>query len=187
MSLSTASLGSLGLGAMPFPDLATRLDPGAIELGSAKLGATVLGGVVFPVPTPAPTPAPVGTPNAGGWRFPEPKRKTREEVEQERIELGIIPAPVEKVIAKAAKRVIARARQQDASTQAPDPIRYLQEHQAQQRAILAQDLKKQRIEADAALQRTCMILLSLEIEAQIFRQIEQDREDEQIVMLLMEM
>jgi len=180
--------GSLGFGQLPNPDQRTRLDPGAIEPGRAGFGSVMFGGPAFPpIPTPAPTPAPVADTNSGGWKFPEPRRKTKEDIQQERVALGIIPAPVEKVIAKAAKRVIARAKQQDASPTPPDPIRWLQAHQLQQRAILAQDLKKQRIEADAAQQRTYMILLALEIEAQIFRQIEQDREDEQIVMLLMEM
>jgi hypothetical protein len=180
--------GSLGFGQLPNPDQRTRLDPGAIESGRAGFGNVMFGGVVFPpVPTPAPTPAPVSDQAGGGWVFREPKRRTREEVEQERVDLGIIPAPVEKIVAKAAKRVIARAKQQDASTTAPDPIKYLQEHHAQQRAILAADLRKRQIEADAAQERTYMILLALEIQSQIFRQIEQDREEEQIVMLLMEL
>lgn len=121
--------------------------------------------------------------NSAGWKFPTPKRKTKEEIEQERIDLGIIPAPVEKVVAKAARRVIARAKQQDASATRPDPLQWLAEHQAQQRAILAADLRKQQIEADQVEQRRFMILLGLEIQAQLIRL--QEQEDEQIVMLLM--
>ena len=128
----------------------------------------------------------VETPS-GGWKFPEHKRKTKEEIEQERIELGIIPAPVAKAVEKAAKRVIAKAKQQDASPEPPDPLKWLQAHHEQQSANLAADLRKKRIEASLDDRRTYMILLRLEIEAQLILRAEQDREDEQIVMLLMEM
>jgi hypothetical protein len=121
--------------------------------------------------------------NAGGWRFPTPKVKTAEDVRRERIRLGIIPAPVEKVVEKAARRVIARAKAKAGEQQGADPVEYLRTHQAQQRAILEADLRKRQIEASLSDQRTYMILLAIEVQ----RQAIQEAEDEQILMLLMDM
>lgn len=124
---------------------------------------------------------------SGGWRFPEHKRKTAEDIQEERIRLGIIPKPVQKAVAKAAKRVIEQAKQQDASSTRPDPLVWLAQHHEQERALLARTLRQRQIQADQDAQRTYMILLRIEIEAQIERQRLQDEEDEQIVTLLFSM
>lgn len=131
--------------------------------------------------------------STGGWAFPQPKIKTREEIEQERIALGIIPAPIKRIVEKQARRVIAKAtKQADASPNRPDPVAWLERHQAQQKAILARELKERQLESRRI---AYMTLLRVEVEALMLQRQEeqkeakrlQDEEDEQIVMLLMEL
>jgi hypothetical protein len=111
----------------------------------------------------------------GGWfAYSARTRKTDEEIRQERIRLGIIPAPVEKVVAKVAEQVTRRAERKQA-----DPLEMLKAEHARIQAQLERQLDEQNL----AYQQAYMALMAVEIQ----RVMQERDEEEQIVHLLMEM
>jgi hypothetical protein len=127
--------------------------------------------------------------SSGGWAFPTRRKRTKEEIDEERIALGILPAPVKRIVERQAKRVIAKARKSADASPAPlDALQWLHRHQQQQKTILARELRDRQISASLKEHAVLMAYLQLEIEAaQIESQRLQDEEDEQIVRLLLEM
>lgn len=116
--------------------------------------------------------------NSGGWKFPHPRFKTAAEVLQERIDLGILPAPVKKVVEKAVRRAINKAKAQEQTQETSvNPLIWLREHHAQEQAALAYELQKRDLQFDIQY----MALVRYEIERL------QAEEDEQIIQLLMEL
>jgi hypothetical protein len=103
------------------------------------------------------------------WR----RDRTQEEIREERIRLGIIAAPVKKSIAKVVRQIVRKA-----DKKFDDPLELLRAEQAKVEAQLARSLKAQEIE----FQTRYMAYMALEI-----ARVMQEREDEQIVQLLMEM
>lgn len=111
---------------------------------------------------------------SGDVRYHYPKGRDPADVYKERVRLGIVPAPVQKIVKQMAERVIQRAEERNQ----PDPLELLQrEHDRFQRQ-LTQLLKEQQI----AFERSYMALLTMQIAIAI-----QDREDQQIIGLLLEM
>ncbi len=111
-----------------------------------------------------------------------PRYRTTEEIRAARDAMWAVPKPVEKIVEKAAKRVIARAKtvqQVERPNAEPDPLLFLLDQYALQQRILEKDLRRKN--QDFSLQ--FMILLRLEVE----RQVIEEREEIQILTLLMEM
>lgn len=100
-----------------------------------------------------------------------PKGRDPEDVYKERVRLGIVPAPVQKIVSKIAQRVIRRA------ADSIDPIDLLRQENERYQRQLAAMLKEQQI----AYEQSYMALLSLQIAIAV-----QDREDAQVIRLLMD-
>lgn len=135
--------------------------------------------------------------NSAGWRFPNPRRKTREEIEEERERLGIIPPAVRAIVKKQAKRSVEKAREKAARSIELAPTSAEQMIAAVGPVSIGRDLgiwlaldevrRGQEMKLELARQRIAWQAwyeneLQLEIERLIQEQ--QDREDEQIVTLL---
>ena len=104
----------------------------------------------------------------GGWfYYPQYKRRTAEEIKQERIKLGIIPDDVEKAVVRAVETTREARKVADVAID-------LQAAEMELRAYLAQVQKEMVSEY--------LALLALE-----FARMEQEYEDFQIAMLLFEM
>jgi hypothetical protein len=72
----------------------------------------------------------------GGF-LPYRPRKSAKEIEQERIRLGIIPAPVAKVVAKAAQAAVAQATRQEE----PDVIKWAEDNEAIYQSQIRRDIE----------------------------------------------
>lgn len=166
-------------GAAPSPPVTPITITGAAGYGVTAYGQPLIWSTdTTPAPTPAPPPA-----STGGWAFPTPKVRSKEEIQAEREALGIIEKPVERAVAKVAAKVVAKAEASKEALKLVEPdfnaLDYLEARHDQERRALAEELRRQKIEFSLHF----MILLRLEVE----KRLAQDAEDEQIVMLLMEM
>ena len=107
-----------------------------------------------------------------GWQ----RRKTRKQIDEERIALGIIPAPVAKIAEKIARKAIRKAEEQSA----PDVLAWaaLQEQQATYERQMRAEMARQNQVWEAAYTR--LIKIAIEEKLQALR----DDEESAILLLL---
>lgn len=108
-----------------------------------------------------------------GWQ----RRKTRKQIEEERIALGIIPAPV----AKIAEKIAAKAIQKAVEQREPDVLAWVAERE--QQATYARQMRTEMARQNQAWDRAYERLIQLAIEERI--QNDRDNEEDEVLLLLL--
>ncbi len=162
-------------------------------------GGTAYGAaMVYSPETTAVTPTAAS--NSGGWKFPTPRRRTAEDIQRERIALGILPPEVVRAVEKAARKSIKTAAYKaenvsyaelppatvDALIASVGPVtglgRDLQIWLAIDAANRAQAMKAEVLRRHIAWQDEYEMALQLEIERIV--QERQDHDDAQVLALM---